>query len=188
MTGILTLQNAYLSTTDPTERNNLLSELYLELIKLGRYILQIKKLPNPQEDIYDLASDVCCRLIDKQIPVIKSALSAYISSALFFKNKDTFHDSLEDVEEPSELSFEEKIFSTEDTEKLQQQLISYAQTFITNPFIFQLVSETITYQMDAKDVKKHLEDSSDRSEYSRAIRKIRQYLRDKTQEGTYGST
>lgn len=184
MTGILSLQNLYLSETDPEARDRYLSELYVELIKLGKYILQIKRFQNPQEDVYDLASDVCCRLLEKQIPVIKSAPSAYISSALFFKNKETFHDSLEDVEEPSEDSFEETLFITKETEKLQQELINYASGFITNPFIFQLVNETITYKMDAKDVKDHIEEPADKTEYSRAIRKIRQYLREKSNAAT----
>lgn len=184
MTGILSLQNLYLSETNLEAKDKLLSELYIELIKLGKYILQIKKLPNPQEDIYDLASDVCCRLIEKQIPVIKSAPSAYISSALFFKNKETFHDSLQDAEEPSADSFEEALFISAETEKLQEALISYAETIIENPFILQLVSETIAFQMDARDVKDHIEEPADKTEYSRAIRKIRQYLKDKTQEGS----
>lgn len=183
MTGILSLQNSYLSETNQTTKDKILSELYIELVKLGKYILQIKKYPNPQEDIYDLASDVCCRLIEKQIPVIKSAPSAYIGSALFFKNKETFHSSLDDIEEPSSDSFEEALFTSDETEKLQQELINYASTFITNAFTLQLVKETIRYQMDAKDVKKQLS-PEDKTDYSKAVRKLRQYLREKTNAQT----
>lgn len=179
MTGILSLQNAYLSETNQTTKDKLLSELYIELLKLGKYILQIKKYPNPLEDIYDLASDVCCRLIEKQVPVIKSAPSAYISSALFFKNKETFHASLEDIEEPADDSFEDAFFTSDDTEKLKEELIDYSSTFITNPFILQLVKETIQFQMDAKDVKKQLS-PEEKTEYSKAVKKVRQYLREKT--------
>lgn len=180
MTGILLLQEQYLNETDPALKEEILSFLYTEIVKLGKFLAQIKHYPNDIDDIYDIASDISCRLIETQEPVIKSAPSAYISSALYFKNKDTFHDSLEDVEEPSEDSFEETLFISNETEKLQQELISYASSIITNPFIFQLVNETISYQMDAKDVKNRIEEAADKTEYSRAIRKIRQYLREKT--------
>lgn len=178
MTGILSLQNAYLSETNPATRDQLLSDLYIELIKLGKYILQIKKLPNPQEDIYDLASDVCCRLIEKQMPVIKSAPSAYIGSALFFKNKETFHDSIDDIDEPAEDSFEDNMFSSDEVEKLQEELVAYSVSLTNDPFILQLLKETILYQMDAKSVKQDLS-PEEKTEYSKAIKKVRQYLKEK---------
>lgn len=178
MKGILSLQNAYLSETNTAVKDQLLSDLYIELIKLGKYILQIKKLPNPQEDIYDLASDVCCRLIEKQIPVIRSAPSAYIGSALFFKNKETFHASIDDIDEPTEDSFEDNMFSSDEVGKLQEELIAFCVSITNDPYILQLLKETVLYQMDAKAVKKDLS-PEEKTEYSKAIKKVRQYLREK---------
>jgi len=179
LTGILLLQDSYLNETDAAKRDQILSDFYIELIKLGKFLLSIKKLPNSEDDIYDLASDVCARLIERQAPVIKSAPSAYISSALFFKNKESFHSSLEDIEEPSEESFENSLFISEDMESIKEDLISYSKTLTTNQFIQQLLEETIYYQIQSKSIKSQLNNPADRTEYSKAIRKLHQYLKEK---------
>lgn len=179
MTGILLLQDSYLKETDAAKKNQILSDLYIEIIKLGKFLLSIKKLPNPEDDIYDLASDICARLIEKQVPIIKSAPSAYISSSLFFKNKESFHSSLEDIEEPSEESFENSLFKTEDLESIKDELISYSKTLTTNKFIQQLLEETIYYQIQSKSIKSQLNNPAEKTEYSRAIRKLHQYLKEK---------
>ena len=96
MTGIKVLQNQYLEATDSAQKDKILSELYIEIIKLEKFLIQLKKLPNQIDDVYDLASNICMRLIEKQQPIIKTAPSQYLSNSLFYMNKTKFHDSLDD--------------------------------------------------------------------------------------------
>lgn len=81
---ILTAQENYLKTRD----NKYVEELYNNVVRLGMFILTRRgqKYQDP-EDVRDLATDICLKLMEKGEPVISSAPSGYLSRALWYKQK-----------------------------------------------------------------------------------------------------
>ncbi len=82
--GILKAQDLYLSTKD----NKYIESLYQQLVQLGMFILTRKGrgFQDP-EDVRDLATDICLRLMERSEPVIGCAPSAYLARALWYKRK-----------------------------------------------------------------------------------------------------
>lgn len=82
--GILTAQEKYLETGDASH----VESLYRQLVQLGMHILTRRggRFQEP-EDVLDIAADVCMRLMERGEPVLRSAPSAYMTLALFYKRK-----------------------------------------------------------------------------------------------------
>ena len=82
--GILRAQEMYLSTRE----NKYIEDLYRQLVQLGMYLLTRKgrKYQDP-EQVRDLATDICLRLMEKGEPVIRSAPSTYLRLALWYASK-----------------------------------------------------------------------------------------------------
>ena len=82
--GILKLQQRYLETRDP----RYVEDLYKDLVQLGLYIQTRKgrQFRDP-DDVADLATDICLRLMERGEPVIRSAPSTYLRLALWYRSK-----------------------------------------------------------------------------------------------------
>ena len=90
------LQEQFLQTGDMS----LVEKLYRTLVAIGLTVQRESKDPSLNQDpdaVLDIASSVCIRLISKREVVVTYA-SAYMKRALFFMNKKTFHDSLDERE------------------------------------------------------------------------------------------
>lgn len=82
MKDILTLQDEYILTED----DDILSELYKQLTYLGFFLMKFYG-KGKEEDVRDIATDVCYNLKKKKRKIILSYPSRYIANALFFKCK-----------------------------------------------------------------------------------------------------
>ena len=81
---ILMLQEQYLRTRDI----RIIEELYRQLVQLGMFILTTKgRGYQDPDDVRDLATDICLRLMERSEPVIRSAPSTYLRLALWYKRK-----------------------------------------------------------------------------------------------------
>lgn len=167
MTGIKALQGLYLKTGN----NEYLSQMYKELIRLGKCILAAEKFPNDIEDVYDVASNICMRLIESQQPVIGSAASAYVKNSLFFMNKQTFHDSLSEIE----VEFYDNP-NAEDVEELINELIAKANMRPSGA-VRELVIYCLTYQKNWHEIKKTIADPQDRSEFTQIMKEVKSYVK-----------
>lgn len=177
MKGILLLQNEYLIETNEAKKNQLLSDLYIEIIKLGKFILQLKKFPNSVDDIYDLASSVCMRLIEKQQPIIKTAPSQYISNSLYFMNKSKFHDSLdaEDAEEPYHESFENQLIDNLEYEELLSQITELVNKETQDKEVAAEIIDCITTNTNFRRYSKEIS-KDHKKEFNRVLKLVYNYL------------
>ena len=177
MKGILLLQNQYLIETNEATKNQILSELYIELIKLGKFILQLKQFKNEVDDIYDLASNVCMRLMEKQQPIIKSAPSQYVSNALYYMNKSKFHDSLDsdDIEEPFEESFESKVVESFEYDELLSELFEIVKKETNDDVLAAEIIDCISSNTNYRKYSKEI-DKDHKKEFNRILSIIRTYL------------
>ncbi len=81
--NILVLQDKYLKTKD----EKTLSQLYVELIRLGKFTIK-KKGFGDYEMLEDIVTDYIIRLIDDDKNIIKiKHPSGYLKNSLFFKSK-----------------------------------------------------------------------------------------------------
>ena len=182
MTGILLLQEQYLNETDPALKEVILSSLYTEVVKLGKFLAQIKHYPNDIDDIYDIASDISCRLIETQEPVIKSAPSAYISSAIYFKNKSTFHSYLDDLDEslqPSDISTEEAVIKSLQMNDKTQQYIDFIKSITTDGSeVQELAINCLLDNISYKDIKRDISDQTTKKEFNRVMKQLKQQIQE----------
>ena len=82
--GILKLQQLYLETRE----QRYVEDLYKDLVRLGLYIQTRKgRRYRDPDDVADLATDICLRLMERGEPVIRSAPSTYLRLALWYKGK-----------------------------------------------------------------------------------------------------
>jgi len=178
--AILEQQSKFLEDKD----YNALSELYKEVVLLGKTILSAEKYGNDIDDVYDIASDLCVRLLETGKPVILSAPSGYIKHSLFYRNKKLFHDSFEDH---GELSVsDEEITKTvlEDCQgqKTCEQVVEDALKNCSareDGEVRLLVEYTLTHKVPYRRVRKWLCTEEDRAEYTRIMKEIRTKMRGK---------
>ena len=177
MKGILLLQNEYLIETNEAKKNQILSDLYIEIIKLGKFILQLKKFDNSVDDIYDLASSVCMRLIEKQQPIIKSAPSQYISNSLYFMNKSKFHDSLdaEDADEPYHESFEKDLVDNIEYEKLLSKISELVASETQNKEVAAEIMDCVVSNTNFRRYSKEIS-KDHKKEFNRVLKLVREFL------------
>lgn len=182
MTGILLLQDQYLKETNSAAKEKTLSVLYTEVVKLGKFLAQIKHFSNDIDDIYDIASDICCRLIETQEPVIKSAPSAYISSAIYFKNKSTFHSYLDDLDEslqPSDISTEEEVIKSIHMKDKTQDYIDFILSITTDGSeVQELAINCLLDNISCKDIKKDISDQPTKKEFNRVMKQLKQRIQE----------
>ena len=91
---ILTAQEHYLKTNDP----KYIEELYRNFVKLGMFIINRRGQAQDEDEILDLASDVCMRLMERKEPILNCAPSAYIKAALFYKHKPSKDRELDEAD------------------------------------------------------------------------------------------
>lgn len=93
MSSIRRLQDEYIKTGS----EEVLSEIYKGLFSIGVKISKSdEKVSQDMDDVHDIASGVCIRLMEKREPIINCAPSAYMKMALFYKNKALFHECIDD--------------------------------------------------------------------------------------------
>lgn len=180
MKGILLLQNEYLIEANEAKKNQLLSDLYIEIIKLGKFILQLKKFSNSVDDIYDLASSVCMRLIEKQQPIIKNAPSQYISNSLYFMNKSKFHDSLDaddadDAKEPYHESFENQLIDNLEYEELLSQIKELVNNETQDKEVAAEILDCITTNTNFRRYSKEIS-KDHKKEFNRVLKLVHNYI------------
>lgn len=93
----LEAQRLYLETKDP----KYIEELYRNLVFLGLAIQdkdQSLNLSKDPDEVLDLASSICLKLMERQTEVIRTAPSSYMKQSLFYRNKSVFHDCVDDIE------------------------------------------------------------------------------------------
>ena len=141
---ILQLQAQYLQT----QQNQYLEQLYKKLIDLGLFVQKASPEVNQERDsVFDVATSICLRLMTKGEPVLRSP-SAYLKSALFYLNKQSFIDSIEDhdFEAPS---------NTPNYNEYVSDLVE-ANNIDTQSEVGELVAKTLESRMNADRIAKHL--------------------------------
>ena len=83
---ILAAQESYLKTRDV----RYVEEMYRNMLELGHWLLTRPGRRSYQnvDDVHDISTDVCIRLIEKKEPIIRCAPSAYLRMALWYASKD----------------------------------------------------------------------------------------------------
>lgn len=179
MTGIKVLQNQYLEATDSAQKDKILSELYIEIIKLEKFLIQLKKLPNQIDDVYDLASNICMRLIEKQQPIIKTAPSQYLSNSLFYMNKTKFHDSLDDDSfiESNEPAVEKQIIYDMEMEELIRKLEEFLANYTSvSEQTKAAAMDCILSQIPYKKYSKELLEPEERKDFAHLMKDVKEFL------------
>ena len=159
---ILKLQREYLETGDPET----LERFYRDLVNVGLKIALAKKKDDDDDPIviYDIASNVVVRLMEKQTPIIKCAPSAYLKQALYFYGKGSTIGCIEDCDD---------IISPEDSESFDDYVDSLIDELgiDTTTEMGTLVELTLRSRVSYKKVMNKL-DSLSRAEYERMMMEI----------------
>lgn len=167
--GILRAQEQYLSTKD----NQYIESLYRQLVQLGMYLLtrQGKKYQDP-EQVKDLATDICLRLMERGEPVIRSAPSTYLRLALWYASKPgmEFVD-LDEVEKASE-QYDGPSYDTVAEQIKEQAGIDQ------NTEIGALVGQTIESRINWHKVLKALPDKDQRRTFREHMKEVERCARE----------
>ena len=165
---ILQLQSQYLQTQQP----QYLEELYKKLIDLGLFVQRASPEVNQEIDsVYDVATSICLRLMTKGEPVLRSP-SAYLKSALFYLNKQSFVDSLDahDFEAPTDSpDYSEFVTDLVETHNID-----------TKTELGELVAKTLESRISADKVARHL-DPSTAQEYTNQMKEVRSRVEESVQ-------
>lgn len=166
---IIVAQEQYLKTKDQAY----LVQVYNGVLALGLTIqMNEPKVSQDQDAAADIASNVCLRLMESQEPVISSAPSGYIKSALYYKNKETFHDDVDDHDDGTE--DDERNDYTQYVSKLLDGM-SFPDTETES-----LVRATLDARVNWHLVQRNLNGDLKRN-YSDKMREIKAYAKDHLQ-------
>lgn len=162
MSNIRKLQEQYLATGD----DRYLGQLYQGLCRIGVTIQKKDdKVSQDYDDSYDVAGNVCIRLMTKREPIINCAPSAYMKMALFYKNKENLHDNIEDYELPYEAEdsrlYEEEVDKCIEAIKLDTGTEAGA-----------LAEATLRTATDWIEIRRKLRDADLRKDYTAIMKEI----------------
>ena len=164
---VLTAQDNYIKTGSEKD----LLELYNTLVGIGLTIqLRTQRTTGEWQDpdaVLDIAGNVTLRLMESRQPVIKTAPSAYMKTALFYKNKPTFHDSLDDGEDVPKEEQE-----SDNYDEYVQGLLS-SMSLATGTEEGDLVKATLEAQIDWHLVYRHIEDKDLKREYRKKMNEVK---------------
>ncbi len=161
---ILLAQERYLETRDP----KYVEQMYNGIVQLGMWLVTQggRRFQNPDE-VRDLATDICMRLMDKGEPVIRSAPSTYVRLALWYMSSP----------KPDSGSLDE----AEELELPEAQELEYA-TYIEDLLmrsgadpcsdIGALVAQTLESRMDWHKVWHRIPDVRTRREYRKMMKEV----------------
>lgn len=168
--GIAHLQREYLKTGDERQ----LDQLYKEIVILGFYLIKLKRYSNSEEDVYDLASSICARLMETKAEVITSAPSSYIDHALFYKRKPTKWDSMEVLGNNIPCTD----FDSVRLQEFQEEVAGYAASIVPED-LRPAVLECINHLVPARVMRATL-DKDKRCRFDMIMKEIREYARAQT--------
>ena len=168
----LTEQDLYLQTGDQKH----LVQFYNHLIALGWTIQEKEEMVNKNpEVVVDIANGVILRLMETRQPVVKSAPSAYMKTALFYQNKEQFHDSLDEWEEVPVMDEEADSY-----DEYIESIVS-ALSLSMNKEEDALVKATLQARLDWHLVYRNLENKQLRREFRKKMNEVKQYAKDNMQ-------
>ena len=164
---ILLLQSQYLQT----RQNQYLEQLYQKLIDLGLFVQRASPEVNQDRNsVLDVATSICLRLMTKGALV--HSPSAYFKKALFYMNKQSFVDSLD--EQDFEAPDESQSYDSYITNLIESSGIDSASE------VGELVSKTLESGLLLDKVAKHL-DPNTAQEYSQQMKEVRSYVKESMQ-------
>lgn len=170
MSNIRKLQQQYLETG----ADEILAEIYKGLFSIGVKISKAEeKVSQDMDDVHDIASGVCIRLIEKRQPVINCAPSAYMKMALFYKNKALLHDSIDD----HQLGMKPKARSC-DSEV--DDIIEALDIDVTTD-AGALAEQTLRSRANCHKVKRSITDPETRKEYGQIMKEVYNYEKGRVQ-------
>lgn len=162
---ILQAQARYLETGDPAE----IEVMYRNLLTLGFYILARLGRYQDEDDVKDIVTDLCMRLMEKKEPVLNGAPSAYLKMALFYKNKPRSGpadlDSLEDNES----------YNGGDLWEYIDRLVRKAG--LTDSDTDRLVLVTMTSLTNWRSIYRNIQDPVLKKEYKTRMKEIEECVR-----------
>lgn len=168
---IIEAQENYLRTQD----QSWLVTIYNGLLAIGLTIQQNEPTVSQDPDaVADIASSVVLRLMETQQQVIRSAPSAYMKTSLFYQNKGTFHDSIDDVAD----SILSEVAEDDYQECIERILDGVS---FPNEEVKALVKATLDARVDWHLVQRNLTDDL-RKDYSKKMKEIKGYAKDNLQE------
>lgn len=165
---ILKAQENYLATDDP----KYIEELYTNFVRLGMFILHRRKQYQDDEEILDIASDLCVRLMERKVPILLCAPSAYIKAALFYKlkpRKDTELEALDRENKGQEL---ESVSFWDYMDRLRDHPLLEGEDEVSV-----LARLTIDSRVSWRSVYNNLEDKQFRKDYKVRMKEIEQCVR-----------
>ena len=161
--GIMSAQDEYLRNRDP----KVLESLYQQLVNLGASIQRRTKAIYAENAALDVATDVCIRLMEQGVPVIKSAPSNYMKQAMFYKSKDGNSISIDEYEELPMEERDDEVRSYEDyTASLFSDMEDQSEAM-------QLAAAVIESRVNWHDIRRAIEDKDFRAEFTRKMKEIR---------------
>lgn len=167
---IIVAQEQYLRTKDQAY----LIQVYNGVLALGLTIqMNEPEVCQDQDAAADIASSVCLRLMETSQPVIGHAPSGYVKSALYYKNKDKFHDCIDEHEDEST---EDEV--RDDARVFIRDLLSGVQ--FPDAETEALVRATMDAGIDWHLVQRNLTGELKRK-YSEKMREIKAYAKDNLQ-------
>ena len=172
---VLKAQEEYIKTGMEKD----LLEVYNGLVGIGLTIqLRTQRMTGEWQDpdaVLDIVGNVCLRLMEKREPIVKSAPSAYMKTALFYQNNRTFHETLDDCED---VEFED------DSEESYDDYLCKVINGVALPSDSEegeLVRATLEAQIDWHIVYRHLEDNNLRKDFRKKMNEVKQYAKDNLQ-------
>ena len=160
---VLKAQENYLATDDP----KYIEELYNNFVRLGMYILNRRKQYLDDEEILDLASDLCVRLMERKVPILVCAPSAYIKAALFYKQKPRKDTDLDVLDRESQGWNMETDSFWDYIEKLSEQTCLDGDDEVSR-----LAKLTVDNRVSWRSVYKNLDDKQFKKEYKQRMKEI----------------
>lgn len=169
---VLQAQDLYIQTGEQTY----LVQFYNHLLALGWTIQEKEEMvtKNP-EAVMDIVNGVILRLMETKQPVVRSAPSAYMKTALFYQNKAQFHESLDESEDVPVIDTE-----TQDYEEYIRKL-SVALSLSEEREVDGLVLVTLEARIDWHIIYKHLEDMSLKRDFRKRMKEVREYAENNLQ-------
>lgn len=164
----LQAQDLYLQTKD----QKYLVQFYNHLLGLGWTIQEKEEMVNKNpETVIDIVNGVVLRLMESQEPVVRSAPSAYLKTALFYQNKNQFHDSLDESEDVAAEDSE-----TDDYDAFVERIVADLPLDMGKE-VDSMVKATLEARIDWHIVYRNLPDESLKREYRKSIIKVRDYAK-----------
>lgn len=169
---IIQAQQKYLETNDPQYVELLYKQivsLCAALIKRQRAVYTVDK-----EDLLDIASDVCIRLMSTKKMVIKSAQSAFLRKALYNKRTRQNENSARCV--PLECLAEQSRDSGD-----VEDYDDYVDRLLTDEYdddIDMLVKQTVLLRLNWHKVWRSLPNQKIKDEYKRKMKEVQQCVKE----------